>query len=90
MLIFAVERENKRLRRGKEGERGIRKGQLKWKRQDREKKKCGGDDQDRNTWERCEVKFRRRVVVDIESRLSRGQGQACQNCRNSGRLQLDS
>lgn len=86
MIIFSVERENKRLRRDKEGERGIRKGQLKWKRQDREKKN-ERDDQDRSTWERCEVTFRR-VVVDIESRLSRGQGQACQNCRNSGRPQL--
>lgn len=50
MIIFSVERENKRLRRDKEGERGIRKGQLKWKRQDREKKN-ERDDQDRSTWE---------------------------------------
>lgn len=86
MIIFSVERENKRLRRDKEGERGIRKGQLKWKRQDREKKNVGEMTRI-GVLGRCEVTFRR-VVVDIESRLSRGQGQACQNCRNSGRPQL--
>lgn len=84
--FFSGKREQE-AEKGQGGRKGNKKGTAQMEETRQREKKCGRDDQDRSTWERCEVTFRR-VVVDIESRLSRGQGQACQNCRNSGRPQL--
>lgn len=56
MLVLEWERENKRLGRDKGGEGGIKTGtaQVEKKRQ----RNVGEHDQDRTTWDRCEVKRR--------------------------------